>query len=641
MNTTNACRVDECLEASLASSPVVHYGLPADGDRRRLSWISEQVASLLGYPSAVCLAPDWWEDGIHPEDRRSMLARTAAPLRDTRLVCEYRLRRSDGSYCWVRDELQRPVTNGEPAPFCVGVLMDITDHKRIEQALTDTASQFRAMVEQSVQAIAITQAGRIQFANLACIRLFGYTRSDEVVGQAWDAFSTPEDQPKLRERIEACLRGEAVPPHPGWQGIRQDGTRVWVESVGNRFTWQGRPAVLSFLTDATDRMKLEAQYRQAQKMEAIGQLAGGVAHDFNNLLTVINGYSEILLASMDADDPKRDIVAELQHAGGRATALTRQLLVVSRKQNITPRVLDLNAHLQDLELLLARTIGEDIQLGIALHATDPVLADPSQLDQILLNLAINARDAMPRGGKLTIETRNICLDDTYTRLRPGVAPGPYVLLAVSDTGCGMTPEVQTHIFEPFFTTKGPHEGTGLGLATVYGIVKQSGGHIGLYSEPGQGTTFRIYLPCAHAGERATERAACAVPPPGGHETVLVVEDEPAVRNLLRQVLLANGYQVLEAANGHDGLAICHEHAGLIDLLITDVVMPQMDGQELAHAAMIILPALRVLFLSGYTEEAIVRHGVLSENVQFLGKPFVGSELARKVREVLDEPAHTE
>ncbi len=284
--------------------------------------------------------------------------------------------------------------------------------------------------------------------------------------------------------------------HPGWQAVRRDGTRFWVESVGSPCVWHGGPAVLSFLIDITERKQLEAQLRQSQKMEAIGQLAGGVAHDFNNLLTVINGYSEIVLHSLDVDDPNRGLIDEMRRAGERAASLTRQLLVLSRKQVVASRVLDLNSVVRDLERLLRRMIGEDIDLAIALNATRSVVADPGQLDQVLLNLAVNARDAMPRGGKLTIETQDVDLDTAYTRLHPDLAPGPYVLLAMSDTGCGMTPEVLAHLFEPFFTTKEPHRGTGLGLATVFGIVKQAGGHIAVYSEPNQGAAFKIYLPWA-------------------------------------------------------------------------------------------------------------------------------------------------
>ena len=394
--------------------------------------------------------------------------------------------------------------------------------------------------------------------------------------------------------------------------------------------------VIGVYQDITDRKRLEDQLRQSQKMEAIGALAGGVAHDFNNLLTVINGYCEIVLADPAVTRSSREMVREIHRAGDRAAALTRQLLAFSRKQVLAPQVLDVNALVREATKMLRRMIGEDIDLTTTL---DPglgrVKADPGQVEQVIMNLVVNARDAMPTGGQLTIETRNVELDAAYVRQHLGVRAGPCILLAVTDTGVGMDAATQAHIFEPFFTTKGPGKGTGLGLSTVFGIVKQSNGHIELYSEPGHGTTFKVYLPLLteDASTRASPLAILEVP--RGTETILLAEDEEAIRDLARIALQSFGYTLLEAANGEEALRIAAAHPTPIDLLVTDVVMPKLSGQELAERLQKVHPGMKVLYISGYTDDAIVRHRIVAEGVAFLHKPFVPSTLARKVREVLD------
>jgi PAS domain S-box-containing protein len=636
MPTENALRSETRLAALLAHSPVVLYTLPLSRGRSQLTWVSGSCRPVLGYTADECLTANWWSERLHPDDRADVLARWPNLLREGRLACRYRFRRRDGSYRWLHDEMRLVAESAGPATECIGSWSDVTAAGEAEDLLRQTERQYRGIAEETLQGIAVQQGWRVQYVNPAFLRMFGYARPEEVLGRTWEAFVTPEEVPALRARLEACARGEFVSLHPGWQGLRRDGTRLWVESVCSQFTWHGRPAVLSFLIDITERKRLEEQFRQAQKMEAIGQLAGGVAHDFNNLLTVINGYSELLLGNLPGSDPNRRLVDEMKRAGERAASLTRQLLVFSRKQIVVNGVLDLNTQVRDLEKLLRRMIGEDIDLATRLHATRPVLADAGRLDQILLNLAVNARDAMPQGGKLTIETHDVELDESYTRLRPSVPPGRYVLLAMSDTGCGMSPDVQSHLFEPFFTTKGPGKGTGLGLATVYGIVKQSGGHIHFYSEPDKGATFKIYLPPAEAEtpRRPTFPGPSAAP--RGTETVLVVEDEDAVRLLVYHVLEDSGYRVLEANAGREALRICVDAEEPIHLLITDVVMPEMGGQQLAKTARGIHRHLRVLYLSGYPDDAVTRHGVLHEKVHFLQKPFTASVLRFKVREVLDE-----
>ena len=380
----------------------------------------------------------------------------------------------------------------------------------------------------------------------------------------------------------------------------------------------------------------QGQLEQAQKMDAIGRLAGGVAHDFNNLLTVILGRTDILLHPLKPEDPTRHGIELIQRTAGRAADLTRQLLAFSRKQVLEPVILDLSAVTTDMKDMLGRLIGEDIAL---LTTPTPglgrVKADRGQIEQVIMNLAVNARDAMPQGGRLILETASVDLDDEYVRRHVGARPGPHVMLAVSDTGTGIPHEIQAQIFEPFFTTKEQGKGTGLGLATVYGIVKQSGGYIEVDSEPGQGTTFRIYLPRLDAEAAPVDRSARPATAAGGTETILLVEDEEGVRELARDILRASGYTVLEARNGAEALPLCARHQGPLDMLLTDVVMPRMSGRELAERLAPLRPDLSVLYMSGYTDDAVIRHGVLGAGTAFLQKPFTPAALVLRVRETLD------
>ncbi|MBI2222307.1 MAG: response regulator [Acidobacteria bacterium] len=415
-----------------------------------------------------------------------------------------------------------------------------------------------------------------------------------------------------------------------------DGTTHWISEMGKTFYDDAGMPVRSagIGLDVTERHMLEEQFRQAQKVESIGQLAGGVAHDFNNLLTAIQGYCELLASELGSDSRHQNDIAEIRHASERAAALTRQLLAFGRRQILEPRVLDLRDSLRGIEPMIRRLIGED--LDVVFHTSDEaarVKADPGQVEQVILNLALNARDAMPQGGSLLLEVTTADLDESYARRHVSVRPGRYVMLSVSDTGVGMHAETQARIFEPFFTTKPRGRGTGLGLSTVYGIVKQSGGNIWVYSEPGHGSTFKVYLPRVEE----TVDQPTSLPAPDiltGSETILVVEDEPGVRELVRKVLERYGYRVLVAATPVEALALGEQYNEPIDLLMTDVVLPEMSGRSLASQMVTSRPRMRVMYMSGYTENAIVHHGVLDADTPFLQKPFTPDALARKVRAVL-------
>jgi PAS domain S-box-containing protein len=511
--------------------------------------------------------------------------------------------------------------------------------RSVQENLRRSELNFRSLVTNAPYGICRCDAtGKILDANPAFLELLGHATAAELIGKhIYDLYGDAEQWFFLAD----SLRGSE--PFKGltaeWK--RKDGTMTGVR-VSGRSVPNGRGGGVVFelfAEDITERRALEQQLRQSQKMEAVGRLAGGIAHDFNNLLMVISGYSEFLLERLGSDPSLRAPAQEIAGAAERASSLTRQLLAFSRKQMLAPKIVNLNSVVTENLKMLTRMIGEDIDLVMVPTANLwPVRADSGQIEQVIMNLAVNARDAMPSGGKLTIETSNVTLDEDYVRYHAPSRPGDYVMIAISDTGAGMDSETQSHIFEPFFTTKGP-KGTGLGLSTVYGIIKQSGGYIWVYSEVGKGTTFKIYLPrVAALGEPAVAQAGeskeiRAVEP--GTETILVVEDEANLRYLARQYLEKQGYRVIEAADGAVAMQIAVAHEGVIHLLLTDVIMPGMNGRELAQRISEIRPNVKVLYMSGYTENVVGHNGMLDAGVRLLQKPFNLRDLKIKVREVLD------
>jgi PAS domain S-box-containing protein len=534
----------------------------------------------------------------------------------------------------------------------VAVQADVTARRQLQEERDGLLRRLQLHLDRMPLACVFFDAdARVLEWNPAAERIFGYTRA-EVLGRS--AFETivPESARADFEETLRRVRGGDMAAHHVNENRTKAGRAVLCEWFNTPFTNHAGEVVgcLSLAADITEKRSLEEQLRQAQKVEAVGLLAGGVAHDFNNQLTIINGCAELLLRRLPPEAPERGLVEEILRAGERSAALTQQLLAFSRRQVIQPRPLDLNEVVAGGEAMLRRVIGEDVQLRTVLRPlSGRVVADEGQLEQVLVNLAVNARDAMPRGGRLTIETAEADA--------AGPAAGPHVLLAVSDTGCGMPPEVQARVFEPFFTTKEAGKGTGLGLAVVHGVVQQAGGRVAVHSEVGVGTTFEVYLPCvaSPAGPRVPQPALRL--PPRGTETLLLVEDEDGVRALARTVLQHCGYTVLEAADGEEALRVAARHnrdlarpgpssdlaraghgLGPIALLVTDVVMPGLGGRPLAERLLALQPGMKVLYVSGYADDAVVRHGVLEEQVQFLAKPFTPLALACKVREVLDAPA---
>jgi PAS domain S-box-containing protein len=516
------------------------------------------------------------------------------------------------------------------------VARDITEHKRAEEALRQAERKYRSIVEDAIVGIfQTTPEGRYLSVNPALATMMGYNSAQELIEGVSDIGRQVYVDPSRREEFESLLRISELRNFEA-EIYRKDGSTIWISTSARAVYQDGKVYCYEGMCqDITQRKVLESQLLQSQKMEAVGLLAGGVAHDFNNALGVIAGYSDLLQMQLPEGNSQRRYAEEISKAAHRAANLTRQLLAFSRKQVIQPVVLDLNTVVADMAKMLKRLIGEDIDIVITPEAhLGQIKADPGQLEQVLMNLAVNARDAMPQGGKVMVGTANADLDETYARQHAYVQPGHYVALSFSDTGCGMDRQTQARIFEPFFTTKGPGKGTGLGLSTVYGVVKQNDGYIRVYSEPGKGTTFRIYFPRVEAAAQPSSATSAAATLLRGTETVLLVEDEPGLRTLARECLEDHGYTVLEAADGKAALALARQHSAPIQLLLTDVIMPGMSGRELADHLSRERPEIRVVYMSGYANDLVAQHGALDPETILLEKPFTLQVLLAKVHQAL-------
>ena len=617
-------------------------------------YLSPQVKTILGYAPEDCLADSrfWW-DHLNPEDQpRALLEDTWEEGRLFQM--EYRMRRHDGEEIWVRDEaiiVRDPITGKR---LTRGLLVEITEQKRAQHALRESEERYRSFVAQSSEGIYRMEHdppipchlsvdeqlawgykyGYMAECNDAMARMYGRASAQELIGKGLSEFLILHD-PITRLFMERFIRnGYRISDEESIELDSQGQRRIFRNTMVGTLVDGHWVRTWGITRDVTERKHLEEQLRNAQQLEAIGRLAGGVAHDFNNILSIIMGHAELLLTT-GVDDRSRNGLEQMRRAAERAASLTQQLLAFSRKQVLQPRVLDLNETVTDIEKMLSRVIGEDIDLVAKLHPSlMMVKADPTQLEQVLINLAVNARDAMPHGGKLAMQTANLEVQEVGAR-DLDLAPGRYVMLTVSDTGNGMDAATLSHVFEPFFTTKPMGKGTGLGLSTVYGIVKQSGGSIQVESEPGRGTSFSIYLPATDSdrsrqGDRLTPSNIA-----GGRETILVAEDEPDLRELTRIFLESYGYKVLEAASAEDALRTAQEIGEPIHLLLTDVILPGMSGPQLAEKIVCKSPNTRVVYMTGYTDDMVVQHKVLEPGVELLQKPFTRTELALKVRSTLD------
>jgi PAS domain S-box-containing protein len=581
-------------------------------------------------------------DLVHPEDREKTRSGYDALSEGRRVLFVSRMRSKDGSYLPV--EWRCDLSKESGARYFMGT--DVTDQTGLASALKESRDTAVALFENAAQGIlTVDETGRILSFNPMAEKLFGYER-EEIVGRSLESLMPGKfSEIHARHRKDYFGAPRTRPMGLGMDLLarRNDGTEFPVEISLSHIRSRGRTVAVAFINDISERkrseserVKLEQRLEHATKMEAVGRLAGGIAHDFNNLLTALSGFAEIVLDELPETHPLYQGAQETFKMCQRSTTLVRRLLAVSRRQVQQLEVMELNPKIAEIEKLLRNLLGEDVELLVKLHpAAGLVRADQSQIEQVVLNLVVNARDAMPRGGRLVIQTANVDIDDSMEDQHIGIKPGSYVVLSVSDTGTGMDQETLQHIFEPFFTTKERGKGTGLGLATVYGIVNQSGGHIWAYSEVGKGATFKIYLPRIQPERTLGLTPATAVPASRGSETILVVEDETPVRFVAVGSLRKAGYRVLEARDAEEALRVASSHEGAIHLVLTDVLMPRMHGPELVKRLSERRPKLRSLFMSGHADDALFHHGVLHEGIAFLEKPFTREELARKVREVLE------
>ncbi len=628
---------DAMYRALVADSPVPIYLHHAD----RVTLVNAACVRLFGATSPEQLIGKSPLDLFVP-DARARIRDRLRSLREGGIptaVDDEKAVRLDGSIIDV--EVAATAFDDDGTPAIHVVLRDVTERRAAEAASARRAEELRRSEERYRHLIdslddvvfSVDAEGRLAYVSGAVSR-YGFS-TEEVLGHRFQDFVHPDDRRRIEEEFAARLAADMEPYE--FRILDAKGSVRIVRSSGRRVFEEGRVVGLAgILLDLTAQRRTEEQLRLSQKIEAIGRLAGGVAHDFNNLLTVISSYAGIALRGLRSDDPLRADLEEIRKAGDRATALTRQLLAFSRKQVLQPEVLDLNVLVSGIERMLKRLIGEDIDLRFRPHeALWRIKADPGQLEQVVMNLVVNARDAMPDGGDVTIETGNVELDDAFAARNVGARAGAFVMLSVTDTGGGMDAGTRDRLFEPFFTTKVAGKGTGLGLATVYGIVKQSGGSIWVHSESGHGATFKVYLPRVHEELGGRPRLGLPAPAHGGTETILFVEDDEAVRGLAGRILTAAGYSVLLAATGGEALILEERHRAAIDLVATDVVMPGMSGRELAARLSPVTRRKPVLFMSGYSDDAIAQHGVLEPGAAFLAKPFTPESLVAMIRDLLD------
>jgi two-component system, cell cycle sensor histidine kinase and response regulator CckA len=635
-------RSEENYRLLVNQIPACVYKGYADGS---VDFFDNKVEALTGYRKKdFDSRAVKWLDLIIPEDLELAKNKVWEALQTNRsYVREYRIRRKDGAIRWIQGRAKIFCNTAGKIDHLKGVLFDVTERRQSEQILKLLHHQNQLILDSAAEGIlGLDIEGNHVFVNPAAAKMLGHEAND-LIGSSCHStwhYSKADGTPYSEEE---CSIHQTIKNGVGHYSEdflwRKDGSGFPAEVRGNPIFEDGKVigTVVTFW-DITERKKLEAQFLQAQKMEAVGRLAGGVAHDFNNMLAVIMGYVEMMQLGLSAESPLHQQAAAIKKASERAASLTRQLLAFSRKQVQQAQVLNLNTVIGEMDKMLRRLIGEDIDLRLNMEpGLAAVKADPGQVEQILMNLVVNARDAMPLGGRITIETANVYLDEAYVRKHSYVTPGPYVVIAVSDDGAGMDAETKSHIFEPFFTTKEMGKGTGLGLSTVYGIVKQSQGSLEVYSEPGIGTTFKLYLPQVEVNVTKARAEALFNAGLQGTETILVVEDEEMLRELVCESLKRNGYEVLEANHGNGALAVCEGHQGPIHLLATDVVMPNLGGRELAERVAPMHPEMKVLFMSGYTKNVIIHHGALNNTMHFLEKPFTANILLKKVRALLDNP----
>jgi two-component system, cell cycle sensor histidine kinase and response regulator CckA len=618
----------------------------------RTTYVSPSIEKLLGFTPEE-RKKQTLEEMIPPESLRRVQARFMEELQREKdslvdsnrsVTIELEYYHKDGTTLWMENTMKVMRDTQGAIVGIYGLSRDITVRKRAEEALRESEERFRTLSNMSHEGIIIHDQGVVLEANLAATRLLGYERPQEFIGKnIIEIHLTPEAQARIRQRLE---RQDTGPIEVAT--VRRDGSIFFSEIESYAIRYKGREVRIDYGRDITERKQaqeereqLQAQLNQAQKIESVGRLAGGIAHDFNNMLGVILGHLELALEQLDPAQPLRSDLLEIQKAAQRSARLTKQLLGFARKQTIVPRVIDLNEAVEGLLNMMRRLLGEDIDLVWQPSSTLwPVKIDPSQIDQVLANLCVNARDAIEGIGRVIIETGNILLKELECAHNPGLAPGEYVTLTVSDNGCGMDRNAREHLFEPFFTTKDVGKGTGLGLATVYGIVKQNQGYVEVESEPGQGTRFKVYLP-RHAGQVSDPReASTGGTPLGQGETILLVEDDSGILNIFRIMLERLGYKVLTAGNPGEALRLAGENTGGIHLLITDVIMPEINGRDLAGRLRLLCPELKVLFMSGYTTDVIAQNGVVDEEVHFMQKPFSMKALAEKVREALAGRHHS-